>query len=70
MGEVISAYPEDYIKKYEVFDKMYLNRAEALTKAKELRCNGWNVTVKKYFGERVYFWVVKGERERKPQPEV
>jgi len=44
----MNAYPEKFLKEYEVKETMFKDKKEHDTEARQLRKDGWEVTTKKY----------------------
>jgi len=44
----MTVYPEEFIKAYDVKEKMFRDKAARDTEALQLREDGWNVTAKKF----------------------
>ena len=62
----MNAYPEEFLKEYEVKEKMFKTKTERDTKARQLRNEGWEVTTKKYHfdGDERYFLTATRRKEQ------
>jgi hypothetical protein len=46
--KAMNAYPEEFLKEYDVKEKIFKNKNERDAEARQLRKDGWEVNIKKY----------------------
>ena len=62
----MNAYPAEFLKEYDVKEKMFKTKTERDTEARQLRKEGWEVTTKKYHfdGEERFFLTAIRRKEQ------
>jgi len=62
----MNAYPEEFLKEYEVQENMFRTKTERDTEARQLRKDGWEVTTKKYHfdGDERFFLTALRRKEQ------
>lgn len=64
MGKVVTVYPEEYIKKWEIKRDILRDKSKALEFRRELRKKGFLVKMKKFNDGREDFWEVIGRKAK------
>lgn len=64
MGEVVTAYPEEYIKKWEIKSDIFKDKSKALEFKRKLRKKGFLVKTKKSNDGREDYWEVTGKKAK------
>jgi len=64
--KMMNAYPEEFLKEYEVKEAMFKTKTERDIEARQLRRDGWEVTTKKYHfdGEERFFLIAIRRKEQ------
>ena len=62
----MNAYPEEFLKEYDVKETMFKTKTERDIEAHQLRKDGWEVTTKKYHfdGDERFFLTAIRRKER------
>ena len=62
----MNAYPEEFLKEYEVQENMFRTKTERDMEARQLRKDGWEVTTKKYHfdGDERFFLTAIRRKEQ------
>jgi len=64
MGEVITAYPKEYLDKFEVREEIFKDRSKALSFAKVLRKQGFKAKTKKWDLGHEDVWEVTAKKAK------
>ena len=64
MGEVVTAYPEEYIKKWKIKRNIFKDKSKGLEFKRELRKRGFLVKTKKFNDGREDYWEVTGRKAK------
>jgi hypothetical protein len=62
----MNAYPEEFLKEYEVKETSFKDKTERDTEARQLRKEGWEVATQKYHfdGDEQYFLTAIRRKEQ------
>jgi len=64
MGEVVTVYSEEYIKKWEIKSDIFKDKSKALEFKRKLRKRGFLVKTKKSNDGREDYWEVRGKKAK------
>jgi len=64
MGKVVTAYPEEYIKKWEIKRDIFKDKSKGLEFKRELRKRGFLVKTKKFNDGREDYWEITGRKAK------
>lgn len=64
MGKVVTVYPEEYIKKWEIKSDIFKDKSKALEFKRELCKKGFLVKIKKFNDGREDFWEITGKKAK------